>query len=58
MTRGPGLLTIVYLLIGAFVAGSNGYFANVASLEGIISAILAIFLWPLILVDVNLRVNL
>jgi hypothetical protein len=40
------------------VAGSHGYFAHLATLEGVVSALLAIFLWPLILVDVNLRVNL
>jgi hypothetical protein len=57
MTRGPGLLTIVYLLIGAFIAGSHGYFAHLATLEGIVSALLAIFLWPLILLDVNLHVH-
>lgn len=54
---GSGLLTIAYLIIGAFVAGSHGYFGNVNSLEGIVSALLAIVLWPLILLDVNLRVN-
>lgn len=57
MRGGPGLLTIVYLVIGAFVAGSNGYFANVGTLESIVSALLAILLWPLILLNVNLHVQ-
>ncbi len=58
MTRGPGLLTVVYLLIGAFVAGSRGYFGELGTLEGVVSGLLAIFLWPLLLVGVDLRVNL
>lgn len=57
MTRLPGLLTIVYLLIGAFLAGARGYFGDIGTLEGVVSALLAIFLWPLLLVGVNLHVN-
>lgn len=57
MRGGPGLLTIVYLVIGAFVAGSHNYFENLNALEAIVSALLAIILWPLILLNVNLRVN-
>jgi hypothetical protein len=55
--RGPGLLTIIYLLIGAFLAGSRGYFGDIGTLEGVVSALLAIVLWPLLLVGVDLRVN-
>lgn len=57
MRGGPGLLTIVYLVIGAFVAGANNYFENVGTLEGVVSALLAIILWPLILLGVDLRVS-
>jgi hypothetical protein len=57
MRGGPGLLTIVYLVIGAFVAGSHNYFQNLNTLEAIVSALLAIALWPLVLLNVNLHVN-
>ena len=57
MRGGPGLLTIVYLVIGAFVAGAHNYFGNLNTLETIVSALLAIALWPLILLNVNLHVN-
>ena len=57
MRGGSGLITIVYLVIGAFVAGSHNYFQNLNTLEAIVSALLAIALWPLVLLNVNLRVN-
>lgn len=57
MRGAPGLLTIVYLVIGAFVAGSHNYFQNLNTLEAIVSALLAIALWPLVLLNVNLHVN-
>lgn len=57
MRGGPGLLTIVYLVIGAFVAGANNYFENIGTLEAVVSALLAIILWPLVLLGVDLRVS-
>jgi hypothetical protein len=53
--RGPGLISIIYLLIGAFVAGTNGYFKGVDDIEAIVSALLAIFLWPLVLLGIDLK---
>jgi hypothetical protein len=53
--RGPGLLVIAYVVVGAFVAGTNGYFGSVGEIHGIVSALLAIFLWPLVLIGVNFK---
>ena len=53
--RGPGLLTIAYIVVGAFVAGTNGYFRGVSDIEAIVSALLAIFLWPLVLLGIDLK---
>jgi hypothetical protein len=53
--RGPGLLVIVYIVVGAFVAGTHGYFRGVGDIEAILSALLAIFLWPLVLIGIDLR---
>ena len=55
--RGPSLLTLIYLAIGVFVAADNKYFKNVDDVEAVLSAILAIVLWPLVLFDVNLRIK-
>ena len=52
-----GLLGVIYLVIGVIVASSHHYFANINSLRTIISAILAVALWPLILLGVSLHIN-
>ena len=52
-----GLLTIAYVVIGAIIAGTHGYFAHVNALETIVSAVLAVVLWPLLLLGVNLHVH-
>jgi hypothetical protein len=56
--RGGGGLTAIYLIIGAFIAGSHHYFTHLSALEPVLSAVLAILLWPLLLVGVDLHVNL
>jgi hypothetical protein len=55
--RGPSLLTIIYLLVGVFIAADHKYFKNVDDVEAVLSAILAIVLWPLVLFDVNLHIK-
>ncbi len=55
--RATSLLTIIYLAIGVFVAADHKYFKNVDDVEAVISAILAIVLWPLVLLDVNLKIK-
>ena len=51
-----GLLTIVYVVIGAFVAAANKYFSDVGTIEGVASAVIAILLWPLILIGIDIRI--
>lgn len=56
--RSFGLLIVVaYVVVGAFVAATSGYFQGLGELESILSAILAILLWPLVLLDVNLAIR-
>ncbi len=50
-----GIITIVYIVAGIVVANSHHYFANLHSLMGILSAVLAVVLWPLVLLGVNLH---
>jgi len=54
---GGGLLTIAYIVIGAFVAAANSYFAHVGTIEGVASAVIAILLWPLILIGIDVRIT-
>lgn len=51
------LLVIIYVVIGLLVANSYGYFDRLNDLESIISAMLAVFLWPLVVLGVNLRIG-
>ena len=51
------LFLIAYLVVGAFVAGIFDYFQALGELENILSAILAILLWPLVLLGVNLNIK-
>ncbi len=50
----PSLLTIIYLVIGIVVAANRNYFVDIDGLQGILSAVLAVLLWPLILLGVDL----
>ncbi|MEA2347478.1 MAG: hypothetical protein QOG62_1265 [Thermoleophilaceae bacterium] len=52
-----GGLKLLYLLIGAYIAYSHGYFEHVGNLADVVSAILAVILWPLVLFGVHLNLN-
>jgi hypothetical protein len=56
MFRVSRLLLFVYIVIGGFVAWDKGYL-SVAFLRVLASALLAILLWFLILLGVNLHVH-
>ena len=51
------ILVIVYLAVGVFVANAHHYFTHLHSLTTVLSALLAVLLWPLILVGVNLHIK-
>ena len=51
------LLTVAYLVIGVIVANSHHYFAHVSGFKPIASAVLAVLLWPLVLLGVNLHIK-
>jgi hypothetical protein len=50
------LLWIAYLIVGVVVAADRHYFQAVNSIEEVVEAGLAIFLWPLVLLDVSMRI--
>jgi hypothetical protein len=56
MRRVP-LLTVVYLVIGVVVAYAEDYLENVETTKRLISAILAVVLWPLVLVGFDVKVT-
>lgn len=55
--RGPSLLALIYLGVGLVIAASHDYFKNVNTFREVISAILAVALWPLILLGINLHIR-
>jgi hypothetical protein len=52
--RGISLGALVYLIIGLVVALSTGYV--ITSLAQLLNFILVLFLWPLVLLGVNLHI--
>jgi hypothetical protein len=55
--RRPGWLGIVWILIGVAVAATNDYFESLGTLRLILSAILAVLLWPLVLLGIDLHIR-
>jgi hypothetical protein len=51
------LLAIVYVIIGIVLAANRHYLTNLDSGKRILSAILAILLWPLLLLGINLHIH-
>jgi hypothetical protein len=52
-----GIGSIIYLIVGVVIAASHHYFAHANALKPIVSAVLAIALWPLLLLGVNLHIK-
>jgi hypothetical protein len=57
MRRGPSLFALIYVGVGIAIAATHDYFDNVNGWRGVLSAIFAIFLWPLVLLGVNLHIK-
>jgi hypothetical protein len=54
-----GILPVIYVIIGAIVANQHHFFTHLTTLSQVVSAVLAIVLWPLIVFgNVNLHVQL
>lgn len=51
------LLLAVYVGVGLVVAATHSYFSGIQGWRGVVSAILAVFLWPLVLLKVNLHIK-
>ena len=49
--------SILWLIVGILLAVSHHYLNRVDSLKPLISALLAILLWPLLLLGINLHVK-
>ena len=49
---------IVWLVIGVIVAANHHYLENLKTFGAVLSALLAILLWPLILLGTKITINI
>ena len=50
------LLGLIYVLVGVYIAFAYDYI-GLALIKRVLSVLLAIFLWPLVLLGVDLRIH-
>lgn len=55
--RRPSLFGIIYLVVGVALASSKNYFDSLDSIRELASAVLAIVLWPLLLLGIDLHIR-
>lgn len=51
--RQVSLGAVIWIVVGVIVAARDGYLDNLGSLSAVLSAILAVAVWPLVLLDVR-----
>jgi hypothetical protein len=51
------LIWIAYVVIGVLVAADRNYFEHLGNVDNIASAILAVILWPLLVLDVDVTLR-
>jgi hypothetical protein len=49
--------TVIWLVIGVLVAAAHHYLAHIGTIKAVASAALAIVLWPLLLLGINLHIH-
>ena len=48
---------IVYFVLGLIVAASQNYFDHLTTVGRLLSAIIAVIIWPLLLFGIDVRIN-
>jgi len=56
-TGSLSLLWVIYLVAGGIVSATHHYWQHLHAIKPIVSAILAVLLWPLLLLGVNLHIH-
>jgi hypothetical protein len=56
-SRFSSIVGVVWVVIGLIVASSHAFFAQLNAVMPILSAILAVLLWPLVLLGVDLHLS-
>lgn len=47
--------SVIYFIVGVVVASNQGYLSDLASIPHLLSAVLAVILWPLLLLGIDLH---
>jgi hypothetical protein len=55
---GASILPLIWIVIGIVVAATHHFFEHLSTIGAILSAILAVILWPLILLGVKIAIVL
>ena len=50
-------LGVVYLIVGLVVAANRHYLQDLDRIKEVVSALLAILLWPLVLIGIDLHIR-
>ena len=50
-------LGVVWLIIGIIVAATHEYFERLSTVRLLLSAVLAVLLWPLVLLGIDLHIR-
>jgi hypothetical protein len=50
-------LGLIWLIVGVAVAATHDYFEKLNTLRLLLSALLAVFLWPLVLLGIDLHIK-
>lgn len=53
LRRQVSIGVVVWIVIGLVVAGRNGFLDDLGSLSAMLSLVLAVAVWPLVLLDIH-----
>jgi hypothetical protein len=57
MFRAPSWLGIVWIVVGVAVAAINDYFDDLETVGRVLSAIVAVLLWPIVLIGFDITIR-
>ena len=55
--RRPSLLGLIWIIVGVAIASSENYLDSLDTIRELVSAALAIALWPLLLLGIDLNID-
>jgi hypothetical protein len=57
MLRTPSWLGIAWIVVGVAVAAINDYFDDLETAGRVLSAVVAVLLWPIVLIGFDIRIS-